>query len=301
MTYKNGEELIKAVFFLTIFFLSLNPLMAQTANTVTAVAKENHFEYWSPDPSKNLSLTLPRKKLLEAGLKWAAQNISCDQVTGTHTPFNISAGKYLPVMGPCSSLEKIEFGDFDGLGSDEMIIGVSGGSDSGAHGYNYTDAKYILCRFSESGFSADMFEENKTWNGLSFLKFPNGPEMVWIEDVRPEPIVDTPPSQARLYLEINGKLKNVLTYDYLDSAWQIPDGFETRLIPEANRDIWILKQTTKRNVDSDGNTPDPITTFTETLYRWDSTAGVYATDGIEKPVPAGDWDKAVSGTFKFWN
>lgn len=291
------DIIFKAKLSVVIFYLCLNPLYSQTA-TATPPASEAlqmatayHFDCWYPNDFPSGPLDKARKKLLIAAFQWMDQNLKCDQVDDNHNPSNAGDKDYQPILGRCTKLDKVIFGDFGLKNSVELVVCVNGGYYSGAHGMVYSDQKFIHFQFSDSGLTAQVFEQDQDGCEFDPLKFPQGPDLIRVKSPELQTPVDHPPAQARLYGMIGGKMKLVLTYDYADQQWQDPEYFDTRLILEQNRGIQLLKFHEYKNQDDSTGSVKMEHQVTESLYRWNPGKGVYDKAGVEKTVPEAVWEE----------
>lgn len=288
-----------AKFLVTFILISLNPLCAQTSSsspvsTIVQAAKMYHLTLLGNDPKWKEPLADPQIKLLEEGLRWVSENVKCEKLDGLQC-WQLD-DSYKPRLDKCSDLNDVNFVSFDESGSPELLLSVSGGIASGNHGYDYTDEKIVFCHDSKKGFSAKVLEEDHEQASVQILKRPNAPDLLWIGDFWNNPMFDTPPGQARVYQEVDGELKKVLTYEYILTEWQRPDGFDTRLLPDEKGNIHLLKYT-RDSTDPDTN---PLKkTYTETTFKWSSFWKEYKKVGDEKPVSEEGWKrKSDFGTTK---
>jgi hypothetical protein len=291
--------LITWFFFLPFFTLSAQtltptPVGAPESNSLNSVAKVNQFDYWTPNIKQDPPLTDSRKKLVESGLQWVAQNLQCEEIYKHPSPFDWSKGPYHPVMERCHVLDGVCFGHFENNKSLEMILAVSGGGDVGAHGACYQDEKYILCHSTDKGFFASVVYQYKYGSGMDLVKFLAGPDLLRIKDNQANTNDDAAgPPNAHLFWEINGVMKEVLTYAYGESFPRSNYDFQTRLVPLQNRDLQLIAKEKKIDFNSDDDSSDPKTDVFVKIFHWDPSSNIYKTDGKQKQLSLNDWENAI--------
>ena len=282
-----------------IFFSCFHPLCAQTSSsspvsTIGQVAKMYHLDWQDDRPKSGESLSGPQMELLKDGLRWAMANLKCEQLNGLQT-WQLGEG-YKPRFDKCTDLWVVQFGSFDELGSPGLLLAVTGGGAFGAHGAAHTDEKFIFCQGSKNGFLVKMLEKDDRPALVQVIKRPHAPDLLWIGDYWNNPMFDTPPGQARLYQEVGGGMKKVLTYEYILTEWQRPDGFATRLLPDEKDDIHLLKYTRDS---TEGDMTHFKEVYTDTTFKWSSFWSKYKKDGEEKPVSRKKWEtESDYGTVK---
>ena len=286
--------LCKFAILMSLFFLFHNSLNSQTVIpagqkefTAADVDKANGFEdSLCRTTKRKQTLSNEEKNLLDTSLKWVIKNLRCQTVDDDHPPYDLK--KFSPPIGKCNYLQQKKFGHFEEKDSLELVMAVSGGTSSLNHGNFYADETYILCRLLNTGFSAKVFFKDHYLAGLRVLRFPTALDLFEIGG----PEEPCGPSTSTVYAVVNGEPKRVLTYECSKGCHQVYGGFETRLIPQENRDLKLLKLTTKfSGSEYSQENKNMSSTLTIKVYHWDSLAGKYKTDGKEMNVPIDLWTK----------
>ncbi len=219
------------------------------------------------------------KNLLDQCSKWVDQNLKCKQFSQNN--YRVPDFDKAP-MGKCTQMGKEIFGHFDQNRSLGLVIEVDGGNWMGAHGLFIEDQEYVYCHFLKGNLSAKVFTERNQYCMLELLSFTNGPDLILVRDPK-----STEESNASVFKEINGEMKEVLSYSYASVCHQCIGGYETRLIPEENGNLKLITLSIDNEVGFENeNYFDLLKAHIfENVYAFNSSTGHYESNEPQKELP----------------